>query len=535
MKIAIDFGTTNTVIASWEKANNLVGSIAGLVTIPQLSIPAEDDRPPLIPSLLYVHDGALPDISTGQEVVVNNLLGRRDNRLFRNFKRGIVGLVSPEPRQIDGKPWSDRDAGQLFIRQLLQNLPTDTDNLEQLILTAPVAAFEGYLSWLNEAMEGLGAEKVQIVDESTAAALGYAVTEPNAVVLVFDFGGGTLDLSLVQLPESREKTGGFLRRLLGSNSRQHAARVIAKAGQTIGGSDIDQWLLAWVLEKQGLKTADLGSDYPNLLAQCEQAKIALSTEEAAEINFQVAGIQMAQPITQSDLETLLEDNGFFAALRRVVDKVMQQARRRGIFKEDIHYVLMVGGTSLMPSVQQVLAHYFTDMAVRADKPFTAVAEGALQLAAGYGLDDFLLHSYGLRHLDPENGRHQYDEIIPAGSSYPSQKPVEIMLSAAHPGQTQIEFVIGEISSDDITMVEVTYEDGQAVFVAQTGHEGLNVIPLNGEGSDQILAELLPPGQPGPDRLKALFEVDRDRQLLVTVTDIENNKTLLKKALVSTLR
>ena len=68
---------------------------------------------------------------------------------------------------------------------------------------------------------------------------------------------------------------------------------------------------------------------------------------------------------------------------------MYVARQRGIFKEDIRYVLLVGGTSLMPSVQRTLKQYFTDTAVRSDKPFTAVAEGALQVAAGFGLDDYL--------------------------------------------------------------------------------------------------------------------------------------------------
>jgi molecular chaperone DnaK (HSP70) len=169
MKIAIDFGTTNTVIAHWAKANNLVGSTAGILAVPQLSIPDTDGRPPLIPSLLYIHDGQSAQIATGQEVIEQDLLGRRDNRLFRNFKRGIVGAVSAEPRLIDQTPWSDRDAGQAFIRKLLQNLPENTHDIEQLILTAPVAAFESYLSWLNEAMGELGAEKVQIVDESTAA------------------------------------------------------------------------------------------------------------------------------------------------------------------------------------------------------------------------------------------------------------------------------------------------------------------------------------------------------------------------------
>ncbi len=95
-------------------------------------------------------------------------------------------------------------------------------------------------------------------------------------------------------------------------------------------------------------------------------------------------------------------------MRHVVDKVMHVAHQRGIFKEDINYVLMVGGVSLMPAVQQTLKQYFTDTAVRSDKPFTAVAEGALRVAAGFGVEDYLAHSYGIRHLDPHTGQHQYD-------------------------------------------------------------------------------------------------------------------------------
>src|SRR5690606_1207980 len=95
----------------------------------------------------------------------------------------------------------------------------------------PVSSFQHYVDWLNHAITGISQEKLRVVDESTAAALGYAVTEAGATVLVFDFGGGTLDLSLVKLPESRETTGGFLRRLLRGNASENAAKVIAKAGK----------------------------------------------------------------------------------------------------------------------------------------------------------------------------------------------------------------------------------------------------------------------------------------------------------------
>ena len=479
--------------------------------------------------------GKTRTITCGQKVRDNGLDSKRDNRLFRNFKRGIVASPAPEPRTIDDTEWADRDAGRAFIQAMIQAMPYQDNDIEQLVLTAPVASFEGYLAWLNSVIDEIALEKIRVVDESTAAALGYAVTKPGAVVLVFDFGGGTLDLSLVQLPESREKTGGFLSRLRGGRANQHTATVVAKAGRIIGGSDVDQWLLADILKRTGLESTDLGDDYAAVLTLCEQAKITLSTETEVVINFEAKGENHNAKITREELEALLEENGFFRALRHVVDKVMHVARQRGIFKEDIHYVLLVGGTSLMPSVQHTLGQYFTDMAVRADKPFTAVAEGALQVAAGYGLDDYLIHSYGLRHLNEETNAHDYDEIIPMGSRYPTESPVEVVLGTAHENQESIEFVIGEIDTDAVSMVEVKYENGQAVFVAQAADSEQQIVPLNEAEAVNILAKLDPPGVPGEDRLRAEFSVDDRRQLRVTVTDLKTAKSLLDDVAVVTLR
>ena len=505
---------------------------ADIIKAENLSNTSVKDLPPLIPSLLYVKDGKSSDVTCGQQVRADNLDMQKDNRLFRNFKRGIVATPAPEPRIIDDTEWADRDAGKHFVNQLIKAIPYD--DIDQLVLTAPVASFEGYLSWLNNVIDDVNIEKIRIVDESTAAALGYAVTKPGAVVLVFDFGGGTLDLSLVQLPENRDKTGGFLKRLVGGKAKQHSARVIAKAGRIIGGSDIDQWILNDVLKRTGVTTKELGSEYARLLTRCEQAKIALSTAEKATIEFAVDGKDYNVEITREELEALLEENGFFTALRRVIDKVMHVARQRGIFKEDIHYVLMVGGTSLMPSVQGTLGKYFTDMAVRADKPFTAVAEGALQVAAGFGLEDYLIHSYGLRYLD-EDGNHDYDEIIPMGSRYPTETPVEVVLGASHDNQSEIEFIIGEIDTDSVAMVEVKYEEGQAVFVAQANSNEQQIIALNEEDVMKSVAKLDPPAQQGKDRIKAQFAVDDRRQLRLTVIDMETNKELVKDVAVVTLR
>jgi molecular chaperone DnaK (HSP70) len=530
-KFAIDFGTTNTVIARWNEEKGA----SEVVSIPGICTDGSDGRPTLVPSLLYVNDGKAGTVTLGQSVPDGKLDQQQDNRLFRNFKRGIVSATSPEPREIDGVQWADRNAGRSFVKKVIESLPNGDQDIDQLVLTAPVASFEGYLSWLNGVIDEIAPEKIRVVDESTAAALGYAVTKPGAVVLVFDFGGGTLDLSLVQLPENREKTGGILQKLLKGNTTQHSAKVIAKAGRIIGGSDIDQWMLADVLKRTKLTTKDLGNDYTNLVTRCEQAKIALSNEEKIDIEFTAGGKPYTVTFTRAELETMLEDNNFYSSLRRVVDKVMHVARQRGIFKEDIHYVLMVGGTSLMPSVQKTLGQYFSDMAVHADKPFTSVAEGALQLAAGFGLEDYLVHSYGIRHLDAETGEHQYDEIIPMGSRYPSEQPVEVMLGAAHEGQKEIEFVIGEIDTDALAMIEVQYENGQAVFVAEANSSGQQIVPLNEEKALGMLAKLEPNGKPGEDRLKAEFTIDDRRQLRMKVTDLQQKKTLLDNVVVVTLR
>lgn len=531
-KLAIDFGTTNSVIARWQEEKDDADVLA-ISPIADTTVP---DRPPVVPSLIYVDSATDGNFTIGQVVREQGKTGQKDNRLFRNFKRGIVATPAPEPREIDGVSFADRDAGSNFVKQVIKALPYDDSEIEQLVLTAPVAAFEGYLAWLNQVIDEIAPDKIRVVDESTAAALGYAVTEPGAVVLVFDFGGGTLDLSLVQLPEHKRKTGGFLRNLVGGNSSatKNAARVIAKAGRIIGGSDIDQWLLAEVLKRTDLSTSQLGSSYAPLLTECERAKIALSTTESEDIEFEVDGKPYTTTITRAEMEALLEENGFYTALRKVVDKVMHVARQRGIFKEDIHYVLMVGGTSLMPSVQKTLGQYFTDMAVRADKPFTAVAEGALQLAAGYGLEDYLVHSYGLRYLN-EQDDHAWDEIISMGSSYPITKPIEVMLSAAHDNQTQIEFIIGEIDTDAVSMIEVKYEDGQAVFVADAAESEQRIIPMNETEAMKMLAPLDPPAQPGEARLKVDFTVDDRRRLRMTVFDMLKNKVLLNDVAVVTLQ
>jgi len=549
-KLAIDFGTTNSVIARWDETS----ASGATIDLPPLS-QATGSGAYLIPTLLYVKEGRSGEVVMGAAVHAQGLDREPGNRLFRNFKRTIGAESLLESRIIDGAPWTDEQAGQQFLRRLLASLPYRADEIDQLVITVPVAAFEGYTAWLSRSMDSLPAEKIRIVDESTAAALGYAVTEPGAIVLVIDFGGGTLDLSLVRLPESREKTGKILFTDV-KNYGGEKARVIAKTGVTLGGSDIDQWMLQEILRRNHLSFETLGAGYAGLLSACEKAKIDLSQIQETRLEFQSEnGKPLTEVFSRAELEKLMAENGFYAALKQALEKVMGLAHQKGVYREDIHHVLLVGGTSLIPSVQQTLDEFFraitqrkrksiTQMptwpastwdientSIRVDKPFTAVVEGALQVSAGFGLDDQLAHGYGLRYVDAQ-GKQQFDEIIPMGSKAPSEKPVSLTLSASCENQQTVEFVIGQIDTDAVASVEVKYEGGQAVFVAQAGDNARKIVPLN--AGEALSVPLNPPCAPGKERLRATFRVDGMRRLRISVTDLKTRKKLLEDAIMANL-
>jgi len=548
-KLAIDFGTTNSVVARWDAST----ASARTLDVKPLSTSTASGAF-LIPTLLYVKDGRSGDVVIGQAVREQGLDRDLGNRLFRNFKRMLTVESTFDARLIDGAPWTEAQAGQIFLRRLLESLPYPAEEIEQLVITVPVAAFEAYIAWLNHAVTGLPAGKIRILDESTAAALGYAIVEPGATVLVIDFGGGSLDLSLVRLPEKREKMGKDLLAAK-KDTDGSKAQVIAKAGVNLGGSDIDQWLLQEILRRSELSPESLGAGYPALLSACEQAKIALSTSSDTTLQFPAGeGKSNSTLLTRAELEGVMSEHGLFTALKQALEKMMGLAAQKGVYREDIQHVLLVGGTSLIPSIQQTLDGYFraitqrqrkaiTQMpvwpamtwnventSIHVEKPFTAVVEGALQVSAGYQLADGLAHGYGLRYSDA-SGAHRFDEIIPMGSAYPTRKPVSVTLSVSHPDQEVVELVIGQIDTEALAAAELNFAGGQAAVVAQSGVSAPKIVLLNAEQPLQM--RLAPPGQPGQERLRADFSLDSLRRLRVSVLDLKTRRILIDDTIAVT--
>lgn len=518
---AIDFGTSNTAIARW----NPLTSQGELVRLPGLS-QSISTQPPLIPSLLYIEDGIAGKTITGQRVRDRGLDLNSDPRFFRSFKRGIGTKLQGFLPQLDGQNISFEQVGTWFLQDLINNLRGETpENLDSLVLTVPVDSFESYRHWLIGVCDSLEVEQIRILDEPTAAALGYGA-ENQGLVLVLDFGGGTIDLSLVQLSRQKTETRGYLikwgKKLLEENSPQqkNIARVIAKAGDNLGGADIDNWLMDYFSESQNLPKSTL----TNRLA--ERLKIKLTaTVEAKEVYFNDETLESYQlELDREHFNQILQEHKFFTRLDDLMTQTLQQARRNGVEKTDIDSVLLVGGSIQIPAVQDWVKKYFDEDRIKKKSYFEAISTGALQVSQNLEIQDFLYHSYGIRYWNRQTNSHDWHPLIKTGQPYPSNNPVELVLGASTSEQSKVELVIGELGTE--TSTTEVYFDGDLLVTRTGSNTSKSVQPLNeGEGA-RTIAQLDPLGNPGSDRLRLLFTVDTQRYLRITVEDLLTQKTLL---------
>lgn len=523
MAIAIDFGTSNTVVARW----NPVTQQPETLKLPGLSV-QQGQNPPLIPSLVYVENAQNNQILAGKTVLDRGLDLKNDSRFFKNFKRGIGSEIQGFLPELDGKPVTFEQAGQWFLTEVVRAIREVPFSVDSLILTVPVDSFEVYRHWLGQVCQDLAVEQVRMLDEPTAAALGYGLAD-GEIVLVVDFGGGTLDLSVVRLEgntQSATKPLGFILKwgeksfADRSGQRVQTARVLAKAGQNIGGSDIDNWVVDYFAQTQGLEKNPIATRL------AERLKIQLSLQnKASEVYFNDATFDSYElELDRHKFEQILTDRQFFKLLDESMTQVLQQARRQGIDVADIDAVLMVGGTSQIPAVQTWVQQYFDASKIRSSRPLDAIATGALQLTQGIEVKDFLYHSYGIRYWDRRQNSHNWHPIIKAGQPYPMTEPVELFLGASLPNQPKIELVLGELGNDS-TGTEIYFDGGRLVTRSVSSNQTA-VKPLNDTQEGRSIAQLNPLGNPGTDRIKVQFRIDDRRFLRISVEDLLTMETLV---------
>ncbi|MEL6496528.1 MAG: Hsp70 family protein [Cyanobacteria bacterium J06623_7] len=521
---AIDFGTSNTAIARW----NSVTAQAELVELSGLCQPR--GMPPLIPSLVYVVNAATGEVIVGQEVRDRGLDSKGDPRFFANFKRGIGTSIQGFLPELDGVKVSFEQIGEWFLRKLISQLQT-SETITSLVLTVPVDSFESYRLWLMQICTFLAVEQVKILDEPTAAALGYDVDSQESL-LVIDFGGGTLDLSLVRLAAAKDSSGYLLKwgeRILGQNNAQskNIAKVIAKTGDNLGGADLDNWLVDYFAQTQGLAKSTLTTRL------AERLKVKLSSQQSArEVYFDDETFETYELALERDrFEQILTEAGLIARLDNLLEQLLQQAQRNELELSDIDVVLLVGGSSQIPAVQNWVRTYFDEALIKNQRQLEAISTGALQIAQNTEVQDFLYHSYGIRYWNRRTESHDWHPIIERGQPYPMSVPKELVLGASAPDQRRIELIIGELSTETTTEV---FFDGDRLITRNNTTPTMAVQPLNDSDAGRSIAQLDPPGYPGSDRLKLQFRVNTDRCLCITVDDILTQETLLNNYIVAQL-
>lgn len=410
-KLAIDFGTSNIVLAVWNAAKNEPETLL----LKPFSLMAKQDEESIavIPSL--IHYTTKGDILIGDQVLKAQL--EQDNQTFASIKSEILKDFKHR-HQINSKHVPPKQIATDLLATILKaailqlNLPAN----EPIAVTTPVEAFEHYSDWLANTFRDYNFN-IRTFDEPTAAAvsLGQKIQE-NDVWILFDFGAGTLDLSVVKFKEDFQSPTGM----------KHY--VLAKESVDVAGDLIDQWIAQHFLEKLSLSPDDqiFKSNQRQLLQNCRTAKEALTYKTEATILLQdlINNKTLNLIITRDDFHSILTHNGLFKTINDLIADCKQKMRNKGFDPDAIKGIFMVGGSSFIPAIKTKLEeNFYKPGQVILHRPLNAIARGAAALAAGAKLKDHIQHSYYLHYLDPDNEQTTDQLIIKAGTNYPSSEPI----------------------------------------------------------------------------------------------------------------
>ncbi|MFM1799184.1 MAG: hypothetical protein RLZZ117_1462 [Cyanobacteriota bacterium] len=505
--LAIDLGSTTTVVAWQEEREE-----PRLLDLP----PYSGGDPRVVPTLLWLSHPDQRHPLIGRQVLEAGLADAAGPGLCRDFKRSI-GLATDATIDLEhggtAAPWlAPEAAGALLLRRLWEALPADLEP-KRLILTAPVDACAGYSRWLREVCAPLPVAEIALVDEPTAAAIGSGLP-PGSRVLVVDFGGGTLDVSLVALEggEGRAAPVAQLLRFAGrdltrSRQRWRTARVLGKAGVGLGGRDLDRWIAAALCPGQPL-TAER-------LAAAEALKCALSDRgEAMRIlPSPTGGAGEILRLDRQGLDSLLEERGLGTILGSLLDTVASAARREGLDLNRIDAVLPVGGGSRLPWLRRLLQERLPLVPLRDERPVAAVALGALALTPGVRIQDVLSQGVSLRVWDQRSRCHLWHPLFLAGQPWPTPQPLEVLLASGAPMQAELELVLGTPLAED--RPEVVFAGGLPV-IRPVEAGAPRVRPWS---DDPIVLPLSPPGEAGVDRLRLRFSINDRGELVMAADDL----------------
>ncbi|GAB1510406.1 Hsp70 family protein [Actinophytocola sp. KF-1] len=518
-RIGIDFGTANTVVARWDDVRGR-GEPVPLDGVDTSRPAGTGVTQRVVPSLIAYHHGGQQRWVGAQVVARPELLSDPDVTVFQSTKSNVTGRAIDVARHVGDRKVTAREAATQFLGDVtaLAVLTVGAEDLE-IVATAPVEAFDTYRDWLvREVGAGIGGTRLRVVDEATAAAVGYSARmSPGDVFCVFDFGAGTLDVSVVRVEDPAAGAGA-------------GVRAVAKVGLDLGGNHIDALLAEHAAAQARLPHGDPLTHnrvFRRLLHAAETAKVALTNVDETEIaaTDPVTGRVYRAEITRPGFERLLRDKDVLGRVNRALRKALEGAAAKGYPADGFAGVFLVGGTSLIPAVQDLVHLQFEPDRVHLDRPLEAVAAGAAGIAGGRELHDHIQHDYAIRHVEARTGAYEYEPIVEAGTPYPTPEPVKsITIKAIHHGQRRLGLAIHELThatgggGADLEIVFDARGGARTVPVTAQQRQERSSLWLNEDSPTFLHAD--PPAAAGVDRFRLDFRIDAQKRLTVSAFDIE---------------
>lgn len=471
--MGIDLGTTNSVVAVFEKN--------GPIIVPN----SLGER--LTPSVV--------GFSKSGEILV----GKKAKRgAVMNVGRTVFSVKRHMGTQyrvnVEGKQYTPQEISAMILQKLKSDMEDYFgEEVNQAVITVPAYFTDAQRQATKDSGEIAGLKVRRIIDEPTAAALAYGLDKnQDQVLLVYDFGGGTFDVSIIEVV-----SGVF--------------QVLAIQGNThLGGDDMDKRIVEWLLEEfKRSHEIDLSDDpiaMQRLKEAAEEAKIELS--EVKETHILVEAITMTEKgpltldttLTRPKFEELVQD-----LIELTTEPMLQAIEDANLTAEKIDTVLLVGGTTRIPAVQKLVKEKLNKTPHRDISPEEVVAMGAavqtLVLAPlGADIEDTLAARYGkekpvIIHMTPFSlgvglQNDQFGAIIERNSTYPTE--AKDIFTTTRDFQEAISFPI---------------------------YEGEEQIASENTFLDMLRIEGITPAPRGVPRIEVTFKLTPDRILEARAEDL----------------
>jgi len=426
--IGIDLGTTNSVVAVMEGGKpTVIPNQEGNRTTPSVvAFSTNGER--------LVGQVAKRQAVTNPENTISSVkrfMGRRFDEVASEMRTVPYSVVSGDNQsariKITDKVYSPPEVSAMVLQKLKAAAEDYLGSkVEQAVITVPAYFNDAQRQATKDAGQIAGLEVLRLVNEPTAAALAYGLDKKtDQTIAVYDFGGGTFDISILEVADM-------------------VVEVKSTNGDThLGGDDVDQLIIDWLVDEfkkdQGVDLSKDRMAVQRLKEAAEKAKMELSATMETEINLPFVTADQSGPkhlnvrLARSKFEQMVEP-----LVRRTMEPCRQALKDAGLEPKDVDEVVLVGGSIRIPLVQKLVSDFFGKEPHRGVNPDEVVAIGAAVQAgvlAGEVKDVLLLDVTPLS-LGVETLGGITDVVIPRNTTIPVNK--EKVYSTADDNQTQVE-------------------------------------------------------------------------------------------------